>query len=111
MPDQADAMFIGNGGYRPVLKPSAASTTTIARYPAAPLLRSGWIIGEDRLKGTGAVLEAAIGRGRIILQTFRVQSRAQTWGTFRFLFNSLYYGPAAAGRPAYGTTEMAAARR
>ena len=51
MPEQADAMFINNGGYRPLLKPSAASTTVIARYPAGPLLRSGWIIGEDRLRG------------------------------------------------------------
>jgi hypothetical protein len=111
MPEQADAMFINNGGYRPALKPSATSTTTVARYPSGPLLRSGWIIGEDRLRGTGAVLEAVMGRGRIIMHTFRVQSRAQTWGTFKLLFNSLFYGPAAAGRPAYGTTEMAAASR
>jgi hypothetical protein len=110
MPERADAMFINNGGYRPAATSSTPTAAIIARYPAAPLLRSGWIIGEERLRGTGAVLEAVMGRGRIIMHTFRVQSRGQTWGTFKLLFNALFYGPAAAGRPVYDTTEMAVGR-
>jgi hypothetical protein len=72
----------------------------MARYPQGPLLRSGWIIGEPRLRGLAASLEATIGRGRIIAHTFRPQSRAQTWATFKLLFNSIFYGPAVAGRTA-----------
>jgi hypothetical protein len=95
MPEEADAMFINNGGYRPTATFPSVGTAVVARYPQKQLLRSGWIIGEARLQGTGAVLEARIGRGRIILQTMRVQNRAQTWGTFPLFFNSIFYGAAA----------------
>jgi Zinc carboxypeptidase len=106
MPDEAEAMFINNGGY--VTKPSFATITSgiVARYPQEPLLRSGWIIGDEKLRGTAAVLDVGMGRGRVILHTFRVQSRAQTWGTFKLLFNSIFYGPAAGAR---GTIETSAA--
>ena len=44
-------------------------------------------------------MEAPMGKGRIILNTFRVQHRGQTWGTFKLLFNSIFYGPAMSGLP------------
>ena len=96
MPPAADAMFVGNGAYVPSSRTPDARTTTVVRYPHAPLRRSGLLIGEERLRGAGAVLEVREGRGRIILHTFRVQHRGQTWGTFKLLFNSIFYGAALA---------------
>ena len=95
MPAEADAMFVNNGGY--LLTAANTGGAVIARYPESDLLRSGFMTGGDRLGGTAAVLEVPDGDGRIILHTFRVQHRGQTWGTFKLLFNSIFYGPAARG--------------
>ena len=104
MPAETDVMFVNNGAYVTGTLGGRAPPVVVARYPDAPLLRSGWITGEDRLRGGAAVIEVPVGRGRVILHTFRVQHRGQTWGTFRLLFNSIFYGPAAADRPAPPTT-------
>jgi hypothetical protein len=105
MPRTAAAMFVNNGGYTPSDRAGTA-VTTIARYPQAPLLMSGWIVGEQRLRGSGAVLDIPMGRGRVIMLTFRVQHRAQTLGTFKLLFNAVLYGPAIAGRQAIVPTQQ-----
>ena len=95
MPPETDVMFVNNGGFVPnPQRVPRLPTRSIVQYPNAPIRRSGWIIGEERLQRTGAVVEVPLGRGRIILQTFRVQHRGQTWGTLKLLFNSIYYGPA-----------------
>jgi Zinc carboxypeptidase len=110
MPDEADAMFINNGGYVTKASFATVSPAVVARYPQEPLLRSGWIIGDEKLRGTAAVLDVAMGRGRVIMHTFRVQSRAQTWGTFKLLFNSIFYGASAGARGAVETSAASVAR-
>jgi hypothetical protein len=105
MPTTTDVMFVDNGAFATARNiGTRAAPVVIARYPDEPLLRSGWITGEDRLRGSAAVIEAPAGRGRVILHTFRVQHRGQTWGTFRLLFNSIFYGAAVSGQPAPTTT-------
>ena len=104
MPADTDAMFVANGTFRLASRVTGARVRTIARYPDAPLRRSGWIIGEERLRGTPAVIEVPFGKGRVILHTFRVQHRGQTWGTFKLLFNAIFYGPAMSGRPSVETS-------
>lgn len=104
MPEEADAMFINNGGYRPLPAFTTASSAVVARYPQGPLLRSGWIVGEEKLRGRAAVVESVIGKGRVVMHTFRVQNRAQTWGTFKLLFNALFYATAPVSRPAFTVT-------
>lgn len=65
------------------------SVRVIARYAKENLLRSGWLLGEEKLKGQIALAEAPLGKGRIVLFAFRPQHRGQTWGTLPFIWNAL----------------------
>jgi hypothetical protein len=67
-----------------------SSARAIATYPESesPLL-SGWILGDKLVRGRAAMVEANIGKGRVILFGFRPQYRAQSLATFPLLFNSI----------------------
>lgn len=80
-----DAYFINSSAY----EATDANVRVIARYAKENVLRSGWLLGESKLKGKIALAEVQLGKGRVILFAFRPQHRGQTWGTFPFIWNSL----------------------
>jgi 2-keto-4-pentenoate hydratase len=55
---------------------------------------SGYLMGEKYLQNKAAAVDVPLGKGKVILLGFAVQNRAQPHGTFKLLFNSLYYGAA-----------------
>jgi hypothetical protein len=69
-----------------------AGINVVGSYPDKDLLMSGWLLGERYLHNKGAVIEASVGKGRVVLLGFRVQHRGQPHATFKLLFNSLYLG-------------------
>ena len=68
----------------------------LASYPAAPadVLLSGWMRGPEAIARKAAAVALTYGKGKVVLLGFRAQHRAQTPGTFPFLFNALYWSTA-----------------
>jgi hypothetical protein len=66
----------------------------VAWYASANPLRSGWAWGQKHLEGAAAVVEAPLGRGRLLLFGPEITYRAQPHGTFKFLFNGIHYARA-----------------
>jgi Zinc carboxypeptidase len=91
MPEEA-AAFYSSGYPLATMIPGAIDTDrrVVARYPKQDLLLSGWIIGDKHLQGKPAVVDVKLGAGHIVLCGFGVQNRAQTYGTFKLLFNAIY---------------------
>ena len=78
------------------LKAQATGVTPVAWFDSETPLRSGWAVGQERLKGTTGILDIDFGEGKLFVMGPEVTQRAQSYGTFKFLFNGLLYGPAAA---------------
>ena len=64
----------------------------VAWFDAKKTLRSGWAWGEHYLEGGAAAVEARLGKGKVFLFGPEITFRAQPHGTFKFLFNSIFYG-------------------
>ncbi len=90
MPQDAYAVYL-QGDPAFTLTPTAHNDRyeIVVRYADRDLLQSGWLVGEDTIAKTGGVVAAHIGTGKIVLIGFRTQHRAQTYGTFKLLFNNL----------------------
>ena len=65
---------------------------SVAKWVQGNPLRSGWLLGPQYIAGKSALVDVTMGKGRVVLFGFRTQHRGQTWGTFKFLFNSISLG-------------------
>jgi hypothetical protein len=64
----------------------------LAKYPAqGSPLRSGFLHGEEKMRGQAAALDVKRGSGHIILIAFQPQWRGQPFGTFKVVFNSAFF--------------------
>jgi Zinc carboxypeptidase len=86
LPASVPAYFINSSAFSAA---SDANVRVIARYARDNVLLSGWLLGEDRLRGQIALAEVGVGKGRIVLFGFRPQHRGQAWATLPFIWNAL----------------------
>lgn len=61
----------------------------VVKYPESDLLKSGYLIGEEKIANGAAVVEMTLGKGRIILIGFDAVNRAQAYNTFKIFFNAV----------------------
>jgi zinc carboxypeptidase len=80
------AYFINSSAFTAAAE---ANVRVIARYAKENVLLSGWLLGEDKLRGQIALAEVGVGKGRIVLFGFRPQHRGQSWATLPFIWNAL----------------------
>jgi hypothetical protein len=90
MRETASAVFYNDVAFEPAPALGESTVRTLARYPAAEVLQSGWIGGEQYLRDRIAAAEVTLGKGRVVLVGFSPQHRAQSHGTFKLLFNSIH---------------------
>jgi hypothetical protein len=90
MPKESIA-WVENSPVFEVSDPTQGSRVrVIASYPrdTNPLL-SGWLLGDERLRGKAALLEVSLGKGRVYLFGFRPQYRGQSLATYPLFFNAI----------------------
>jgi len=98
MPEKGSAFFSRSQAYEIIEKKEDDENDSdkikpkvVARYPKDAMLLSGWILGEDRIKGKPSILDVPFGDGKILLFGFNFHNRAQSQSTFKLLFNAIYY--------------------
>jgi hypothetical protein len=89
-----EAYGFSSGGYAFDVPGNSQGTAVIARYASSNLLASGWLSGERAVLGKPLLVEAKLGKGRVVLFAFRPQHRGQTFGTFKFVLNTIYLASA-----------------
>ena len=88
---EVDVFFDNSPVFRLERGAGARGVRPVAWFASETPLRSGWAWGQRYLNGGVAVVEATMGKGRVLLFGPEVNFRAQSHGTFKFLFNGIYY--------------------
>jgi hypothetical protein len=92
--DTVDVFYDNTPAFTLLPDASIKGTVPVVWFDDGRLLRSGWAWGEPYLRRTVQVVEAAVGKGKVFLYGPEIAFRGQPHGTFKLLFNGIYYGPA-----------------
>jgi hypothetical protein len=87
--EQVDVMFSESPTFRLPDGADKKGLTRVAWFDSKTSLRSGWAWGEEHLEGGVAIVDAKVGKGRLVLFGPQILFRGQPHGTFKFLFNGI----------------------
>ena len=93
MESEVDVLFDSSPVFR--LTPAAQSSGKVKPllwFGSAQTLRSGWAWGQEYLQDGVAAFEASVGSGKLFAFGPEITFRAQTYSTFKLIFNQLYSG-------------------
>lgn len=94
--EDLDIMYRNNPVFRLLPDAKLKGVNAVAWFSGTEPLRSGWAWGQHYLNGGAAIVEASVGKGKVFLFGPEITFRAQPHGTFKFLFNGIYYAGATA---------------
>jgi hypothetical protein len=94
MTEHTDVFFDNSPVFKLGANAHASGIKAVAWFDSKTPLRSGWAWGQQYLDGGVAAIEAPLGKGKVLLFGPEILKRAQPHGTFKFLFNGIYYGSA-----------------
>ena len=87
--DEVDVMFSASPTFRFTAGARSADLHRVGWFDSKSPLRSGWAWGQEYLEGGIAIVDAGVGKGRIVLFGPQVLFRGQSHGTFKFVFNGI----------------------
>jgi hypothetical protein len=92
LPKKVDVSFNNSPVFRIETEAAQNGVRSVAWFENKNPLRSGWALGKHYLQGGITIIEADVGQGKLFLYGPDITRRAQPHGTFKFLFNGIYYG-------------------
>lgn len=107
MPSSVDVFFDHSPAFHARPESTLKGVRSVAWFADDAPLRSGWAWGQQYLDGAVAVADTNVGKGKLFLYGPEITFRSQPHGTFKFLFNGIYYGPAVAGSAKTSATQTA----
>jgi trehalose utilization protein len=93
LPELLDVYFDGNPVFRMTPR---SGVRRVGWFESGETLRSGWALGEQYHKDGVTVIDADVGNGKLFLFSPLITFRGQPHGSFKFLFNGIFYGRAEA---------------
>ncbi|RAK59442.1 peptidase [Phenylobacterium hankyongense] len=94
--DTVDLFFDSSPVFK--LKAGGDQVKSVSWFQGDDPLLSGWAWGQKALDGASGVVDASYGKGKLFLMGPEVAMRGQPYGSFKFIFNGLMYGPAVQGK-------------
>ena len=82
-------MFSSSPTYRLTESATGRALSRVAWFDSKTPLRSGWAWGQEHLENGLAIVDAPVGKGRLVLYGPQVLFRGQPHGTFKFVFNAI----------------------
>lgn len=86
MGDEVDLMFANSPTFK---LPATTKADRVVWFAGKAPLRSGWAFGQEYLDGGTAVIDAPVGKGRVVLYGPQVLFRAQPHAAFKLVFNAI----------------------
>ncbi len=90
--DRVNVFFDHSEAFRLLPEAAQRGVKAVAWFDGPAPLRSGWAWGQQYLDQAVQVVDAPLGKGRVVLFGPEIAWRAQPHGTFKFLFNGIFLG-------------------